>query len=89
MGISYVRDVNLFLCSQQVTGLIHQNIEAVIAGKAVQNGAVLRCPDLFRSGKQKWKEVKVNALKKKTPTTKFKERITKKLAKLAAEGKEM
>ena len=80
---------HLLVGIQQITGLIHQNIEAVVAGKAVQNGARFHSPDLFRTGKDKWKEVKVNALKKKTPMTKFKERVSKKMAKLAAEGKEM
>ena len=60
-----------------------------MAGKAVQNGSRFHCPDLFKTGKEKWKEVKVNALKKKTPMTKFKERVQKKLSKLQKEGKEL
>eukprot|EP00935_MAST-01C_sp_MAST-1C-sp1_P001722 g1722.t1 len=75
--------------NKKMTSMINRNIEEVMAGRAVQNGQVLRCGDLLSTGKSKWKEVKVGALKKNTKQHKFQERMQKKIDKLGKQGKEL
>jgi hypothetical protein len=72
-----------------MTSVINRNIEEVCAGRAVQNGAVIRCGDILTAGKEKWKQVKVGALKKKTTEHKFQKRMAAKIEKLARQGKEL
>ena len=74
--------------SQKLTGTIHNNIEAAVLGKAVQAGTRMRMSSLQQTGKDKVREVKRNALAKKSSVGKFQARLQERIQKLKKDGKE-
>ena len=57
-------------------------------GRAVQAGTKLRLSSLQQKGKDKVREVKRNALAKKTSVGKFQARLQERIDKLKKDGKE-
>ena len=72
---------------QKLTGVIHNNIETVMLGKCVAAGNRLKMDSMMSAGKAKVREVKKEALTKKTSMGKFQARLVERIEKLKTEGK--